>query len=141
MLVNEIKDKILIAMKSGDKQLLSVLRNIKNKIDLETKTKNITELEDNAVEKIVQKYVKERKESLKVAQQAKREDLAMKEQYEIDILSSYLPKVLTELETREIVKNLINNGANNIGAIMSKLGEYGNTIDKGLVSKIAREIL
>ena len=49
--------------------------------------------------------------------------------------------MLSEDETRTIVQGLVDSGANNIGAIMGQLKQYGNTIDKGLASKIARELI
>ena len=140
MIQTEIKERVITAMKARDKELVEVLKFVKGKLENEAKTKGIETLEDKDAEKIIQKYVKERKDSLDVAKQADRPDLVEKEQFEIDIFSEYLPKVMSEDETRKIVQDLINDGASNIGQIMGKLSQYGNTIDKGLVSKLAREL-
>jgi len=140
MIHTEIKERVITAMKARDKELVEVLKFVKGKLENEAKTKGIETLEDKDAEKIIQKYVKERKDSLSVAVEADRPDMAEKEQFEIDIFSEYLPKVMSEDETRKIVQDLINDGASNIGQIMGKLAQYGNTIDKGLVSKLAREL-
>lgn len=140
MIQTEIKERVITAMKARDKELVEVLKFVKGKLENEAKTKGIEILEDKDAEKIIQKYVKERKDSLDVAKQANRPDLVEKEQFEIDSLSDYLPKVMSEEETRKIIQDLINDGASNIGQIMGKLSKYGNTIDKGLASKLAREL-
>ncbi len=137
----KIKSEVVVAMKAKDKPLVRVLKNVKGKLDNEAKVKKVETLADGDAQKIIQKYVKERKESLVIYKEAKRPDLADKEQFEIDVFSEYLPQILTEQETRTIVQGLIDNGASNIGQIMGKLGQYGNTIDKGLASKIAKEVL
>jgi uncharacterized protein YqeY len=143
MIQTQIKERIITAMKERTdegKLLASVLKNIKGKLENEAKVKKVEILDDKDAEKIIQKYVKERKDSLDVANQADRPDLAEKEQFEIDTFSEYLPQVMSEEETRKIVQDLINDGASNIGQIMGKLSQYGNTIDKGLASKLAREL-
>ena len=137
----KIKSEVIIAMKAKDKQLVQVLKNVKGKLDNEAKSKLVETLTDDNAQKVIQKYVKERKESLLVAQKAKRPDLIANEEYEIEVFSKYLPKILSEQETRDIVSELIKNGANNIGAIMGQINKYGNSIDKGLVSKIAKELV
>jgi uncharacterized protein YqeY len=144
MIQTQIKERIISAMKERTdegKLLAGVLKNIKGKIENEAKIKKVEILDDKDSEKIIQKYVKERKESLSVAIEADRPDLAEKEQFEIDTFSEYLPQVLSEDETRAIVQGIVDGGANNIGMIMGKLGQYGNTLDKGLASKIAKELL
>ena len=137
----KIKSEVVVAMKAKDKPLVRVLKNVKGKLDNEAKVKKVETLADGDAQKIIQKYVKERKESLVIYKEAKRPDLADKEQFEIDVFSEYLPQILTEQETRTIVQGLIDNGASNIGQIMGKLGQYGNNIDKGLASKIGKEVL
>jgi uncharacterized protein len=141
MIQTQIKERVITAMKSKDKVLVSVLKNVKGKLETEAKLKGVEILEDKASEKIIQKYVKERLESLRIATEVGRTDLAEKEQLEIDTFSEYLPKVMDEAETREVVQGLIDGGVSHIGMLMGKLSQYGNTIDKGLASRIAKEIL
>jgi uncharacterized protein YqeY len=141
MIQTQIKERVITAMKAKDKELVAVLKNVKGKLEMEAKTKGVETLEDKDAEKIIQKYVKERQEALSVANQAKRPELAEKEQFEIDTFSEYLPQVMNEAETREVVQGLIDGGASHIGMIMGKLSQYGNTIDKGLASRLAKEIL
>ena len=140
----QIQTRIITAMKARTpegKKLVEVLKNIKGKLENGAKVKGVDTLDDKDSERIIQKYVKERKESITVAIKAERPDIVEQEQYEIDAFAEYLPQVLSEDETRTIVQGIVDGGANNIGMIMGKLGQYGNTLDKGLASKIARELL
>ena len=138
-LKEEIQTKTIQAMKAKNSATLSVLRNIKGKItELEKTGKDAS---DDAVQKIIEKYVKQREEGLQIARKANREDLAEQERFEIELLKEYLPTKLSQNETRTIIETIISEGANNIGMIMGKLKQYGNTIDMKIASGIARELL
>ena len=138
-LKEEINSKIIVAMKAKNSNTLAVLRNIKGKItEVEKSGKDTT---DEAVQKLIEKYVKQREEGLKLANDADRQDLADKELFEINLLKGYLPQKMDEAQTRVAVQEIINDGANNIGMVMGKLKQFGNTIDMKIASVIAREIL
>jgi uncharacterized protein YqeY len=139
-LKEQIQSRTVVAMKAKDKDTVGVLRNIKALITEAEKEKG-NDITDEAVQKLISKYVKQREEGLAQANEIGRDDLAEKESFEISVLDQYLPKVLDESATRKIVEDLISNGADNIGAVMKGLSEFGNTIDKKIASQIARELL
>ena len=138
-LKEEIGSKVIVAMKAKDSDTLGVLRNIKGKItELEKSGKDAT---DEAVQKIVEKYVKQREEGIKMANDAGRQDLVDKETFEINLLKEYLPQKMDEAQTRDAVQEIVDGGANNIGMVMGKLKQFGNTIDMKVASQIAKELL
>lgn len=139
-LKEEIQNRTVIAMKAKDKDTVGVLRNIKALIT-EAEKESGNDITDEVIQKLISKYVKQREEGVKEAEKAGRQDLADKEKMEISVLDQYLPKVLDETATRKVVEDLISNGADNIGAIMKGLSQFGNTIDKKIASQIARELL
>ena len=124
------------AMKNKQKEELSVYRMIIAKAKTEEKNgANVDYV------KIVEKYVKERKDAITFAQKNNKPELIEKEQFEIDLLAKYLPVKFNEEKTTIIITDLINNGANNIGAIMKGLNQYGNMVDRKLASQIAGKLL
>ncbi|MBL7855048.1 MAG: GatB/YqeY domain-containing protein [Cyclobacteriaceae bacterium] len=96
------------AMLAKNKEELDALRSIKSMILLaETEKGAATELTPEAENKLLMKAAKQRKESAEIFQKEGRTDLAQKEQFQLDIISRYLPKQLTEAEIVEAVKKVI----------------------------------
>lgn len=96
------------AMLAKNKEELDALRSIKSMILLaETEKGAATELTPEAENKLLMKAAKQRKESAEIFQKEGRTDLAQKEQFQLDIISRYLPKQLTEAEIVEVVKKVI----------------------------------
>lgn len=96
------------AMLAKNKEELDALRSIKSMILLaETEKGAATELTPEAENKLLMKAAKQRKESAEIFQKEGRADLAHKEQFQLDIISRYLPKQLTEAEIAEAVKKVI----------------------------------
>lgn len=104
-----IQKDIMLAMKTKDENKLMSLRAVKTAITNYKSSpsfngdKNV-ELDDSIIIKIMQKLVKERKDSAQVYSSANRNELAEKEINEAYVIESYLPKPLTEDEVTEIVK-------------------------------------
>lgn len=96
------------AMKSKDEALLRGLRAIKAEI-IKAKTEPGTNGQVTAEGelKLLQKLVKQRKDSLEIFQQQHRTDLAKKEQEEIEVIEKFLPKQLSEAELQEALKAII----------------------------------
>ena len=95
-------------MLAKNKEELDALRSIKSMILLaETEKGAATELTPEAENKLLMKAAKQRKESAEIFQKEGRTDLAQKEQFQLDIISRYLPKQLTEAEIVEAVKKVI----------------------------------
>ncbi len=137
----KISSEITNAMKDKNPELVSVYRGIMAKIIESEKNNGNKEISDDDILKIIEKLSKQREEAITLYKQGGREDLVLKEQFELNMLLSYLPKKMSEAETRKIVEEAVANGSNNIGLLMKDIAAYGNKIDKKLASQIAKELL
>ena len=107
MTVEQIDTDLKNAMKERSETIVSVLRMLKAAIknkEIEKKVKSLTEQD---LLDVVQKQVKQRKDSITEFEKANRQDLATKEKNEITVLQRYLPKPLTETELKSIVQKTI----------------------------------
>ena len=105
--IESIKTDMYSAMKSGDKEKAGTLRTLLAKLkDRQINTRQ--ELTDNDCINVIKTLVKQRKEAAKMYEDAKRPQLAEKEKIELAILETYLPKMMTEQETRTLIENVIN---------------------------------
>ncbi len=106
MLKKKLQEEQIIALKSKDSQKLSVLRfilaQIKNK-EIEKKS----ELNDEEIILIIKKIVKELKESIDAFKKAKREDLVKENEKQLEIISLYLPKELSNEELKKEIEKII----------------------------------
>lgn len=107
-LKEKINEDLKNAMKSGDKIRLETIRSIRALILEFEKSGSHKELNEEEEIKILTSAVKKRKEAIEQYQNAKRDDLAQKEEAEMNIILEYLPKQLDEAEITNIVKNLAN---------------------------------
>jgi hypothetical protein len=105
-LKNQIQDAMKTAMKGGDKERLAVIRLIMAAMK-QVEVDERIELDDNRVLGILDKMVKQRRESISQFKNGGRDDLAEKEQAEIDIISTYLPQALSEAEIETIINKAI----------------------------------
>ena len=102
------------------------------------------ELSDEEVIEVISKEIKSRKDSINEFKKGGREDLVEKTKSEIDILSEYLPKQLTEEELNEIIDKVFEEvkpeSSKDMGKVMKELKPQVNgKADMGLVSKIVKE--
>ena len=140
-----IEDAVKISMKSRDKETTSTLRMAISELKKEEIDTRI-ELEDEQVIQILQRMIKQRKDSYTQFSDAGRDELAEKEQNEINILSDFLPEQLSEEELAVIVEQVIKetdaDGPQDMGKVMGSLKQriQGNA-DMGLVSKIVKDNL
>ncbi len=107
-LFNTISNDIKEAMKAQDKVALATLRNIK-KVLLEAKTApgaNDTVSDADAM-RIIQKLVKQGRESAELYSSQNRNDLAQEELMQVAVMEKYLPKPLSEEEIRQEINNII----------------------------------
>ena len=89
---------------------------------------NKEEVDDAKALQIINKMIKQRSDSISQFKQGRREDLAKKEQQEVDILSKYKPEQLSEEEITEKVKNvIIDTGAESMQDIGKVMGELKKT--------------
>ena len=146
-LENIIQKDLVQAMKNHQEHTVSALRSVKTAImEVKTAPGGKKELEDGDIIKIIQKLVKQRKESMDIYSQAGRSELADNEQQEMLVLMNYLPKMLTESEVEEIVTNTIANlGATtmkDMGKVMGFINKtYSGQVDGSMVSRIVKSKL
>ncbi len=122
-----LEEKVMIDLKTAmlakDEKSLRSLRAIKAAI-INTKTAEgfKGEIKEDDEIKLLQKLVKQRKDSLEIYEQQNREDLAVKEREEIEVIEKFLPKQMDEAELRKEIETIINesgaSSAADIGKVM-----------------------
>ena len=146
----KINDEYKTALKSKDKNKISTYRLILSGIkDLDISNRsgpNKKETDDEDIKKLLKKMIKQRNESVEIYKKNKREDLLKIEQGEIELLSTYLPKQLSEEETKKICSEIITKvGAQNIkdmGKVMGELKKnYSDSIDFSKAGSMLKELL
>ena len=149
MAKSAIKDSIqqdqINFLKEGKKEDSSILRFALSFINKEEKDKQI-ELSDSEVVAVIKSLIKRNKDSYDQFTSANRPELAEKEQKEMDLLQSYLPEVMNEIETEEIVKSTIYKlGISSMKEMGKAMGEikknHADTIDLSLVSQLIKKHL
>ena len=148
-LKDQITTEIKSAMKARNAHRLEVLRflfaQIKNK-EITLRPKEIT---DQEVLTVISKQVKQRQEGIKQFQEAKREDLAQKEEKELTILKEFLPEPLSEDEINQIINDVISSfkdkGEDNkriMGQVMkSVIEKTQGRADAKMISQLVRNKL
>ena len=146
----KINDEYKTALKSKDKNKISTYRLILSGIkDLDISNRsgpNKKETDDEDIKKLLKKMIKQRNESVEIYKKNNRNDLLEIEQGEIDLLSLYLPKQLSEEETKKICTEIISKaGAQSIkdmGKVMGELKKnYSDSIDFSKAGSILKELL
>lgn len=145
-LEERIQKDLVLAMKNRQENALVALRSIKTAIQNEKTNGTYHELTDADVVGIIQKLVKQRKESMDIYSQAGRNELADKEQKEMLVLMEYVPKQLTEEEVEEKVKEIIaETGASSMkdmGKVMGLATQRMKGLAEGkTISQIVKNLL
>lgn len=144
MISTTIDQEIKQAMLAKDQAKLRGLRAIKAAILLaKTEKGHAEELDQDAEIKILQKLVKQRKESATIYKEQGREDLLLVEQEEIDVISQFLPKQLDQAEIEAIVAKIIaETGATSIKEMGKIMGiankELAGKADGKLIGEIVK---
>ena len=141
----KVQADMYTAMKSGDKEKANTLRNVLSKL----KDKQIEKREALTNEeeiKILQTLVKQRKESIDLYEKGKRNELVAIERREMEIINSYLPKMMSDDNIKNIVKSVIEiSGANSMadmGKVMPEVMKQGKgLIDGKTAQKFVSEML
>ena len=150
MLRDEIKLKLNECLKNQDKKSISTLRlvlaAVKDRDIAARSNGNNSGISDDEIKLLLQTMIKQRKESADIYEKAGRLELLDSENKEIEIISCFLPKQMTNVEISEAIEKIIKEtGASSIkdmGSLMSKLKrDYAGRCDFSLVAKIAREKL
>ncbi len=149
-----LKSKIEIdyqnSLKSKDKGKISTYRLILASIkDLDIANRSgpkKKETDDNDVKQLLKKMIKQRSESIEIYKKNNREDLLKVEENEVSILSNYLPKQLSEEETKnvclEVAKKLNAQSVKDMGKVMGELKKnYSDILDFSKAGAILKEVL
>lgn len=138
-----LTDSIKTAMKAKNMEQVKVLRNVQAVIK-QVEIDGQTELNDKDVLAILQKQIKQRQESLGIYTANGRDDLAQKEQFEIDVISAFLPEQLSDDKILAIINETINelgaSGMKDMGRVMNAIkdktaGQADPAVMSGLVKK------
>jgi len=141
----KIQADMYTAMKSGEKEKVNTLRNVLSKLkDRQIEKRKALSNEEEI--KILQTLVKQRKESIDLYEKGGRSELVAIEKKEMDIINSYLPKMMSEDAIKDIVKNVIDSsGANSVsdmGKVMPEVMKQGKgLIDGKTAQKFVSEML
>jgi len=143
-----INDDIKQAMFARDKRKLNALRAIKAALLLEKTGSGVgsVEVPESIELKLLQKLVKQRKESATLYKEQNREDLAEEEIYQAAIIEKYLPEQISEEEITEIIKKIVaDTGAStmkDMGRVMGMASkQLAGKADNKTVSTIVKQLL
>jgi uncharacterized protein YqeY len=138
----QIKKEAAEALKSGDKKKVEVLRFLVSLIDkrgLQLPPDALTEAEEINV---LRKELRNKEEAREMFLKAGREDLVKEEDYEIEVVKTYLPKELNEEEIKEIVEKVIGEKGKNFGAVMGETMKLvAGKASGDVVAKVVKEKL
>ena len=144
-LQQQLADTIIVSMKAREIERVKVMRNVQaviKQIEIDRRV----ELDDADVLDVLQKQLKQRQESLAIFTENDRDDLATKEQFEIDIINEFMPKQMDDSEIAALVNSEIaTQGATSMrdmGAVMAVLKKKtAGRADPALISKLEKEAL
>ena len=138
------------SLKSKDKTKIStyrlILSSIKDLDILNRSGPNKKETDDDDIKKLFKKMMKQRAESIEIYKKNNRSDLLEVEQNEYNILSSFLPKQLSEVDTKKVCEDIISKvGASSVKEIGKVMGElkkqYADEIDFSKAGALIKQLL
>lgn len=146
-LKEQIDGDIKKAMLAKNKEELTALRSIKSLILLaETEKGSVSDISNETEMKLLTKAAKQRKESADIFQKEGRADLAQKELLELEVISRYLPKQLSEEEIQTELKKIIEQvgakGPQDMGKVMgTATKQLAGKADGKLISDLVKKLL
>ena len=148
-LKKKIEDKLNEALKAKDKNTYPTLRLVVSAIkdaEIAGRTKGQKEILDSDITAILKKMIKQRNESCEVYKKAGRNELLENENKEIQVISTFLPKQLSEEDTKKICEEAVkSSGASSMkdmGKVMGVLkSKHADTLDFSKVSSIIKKLL
>jgi uncharacterized protein len=149
MIRDDIKAALVTAMKGGDKQTTATIRLIQAAIknrDIELRTSAAPADDNVTVSEVLQKMVKQRRESIALYEQGNRPELAAAEAAEVAVIERFLPKMLDEAETRaaiEAIKAEIGaSSVKDMGRVMAELkARHAGKLDMSKASGLVKAAL
>ena len=142
-----INEQLKKAMLAKDEKGLRALRAIKSAILLaKTAEGAAAEISEEAEVKMLQKLVKQRKDSIEIFEQQNRADLALKEKEEVEVIEKFLPQQLSANEIKQVVAAIIQDaGATDISALGKIMGiaskQLAGKADGKAISTAVKELL
>ncbi|MGI6718854.1 MAG: GatB/YqeY domain-containing protein [Bacteroidales bacterium] len=145
-LEQKINDEIKKAMLAKNQERLSALRAIKSEILLQKTSKGSGEISPEIEISILQKLVKQRKDSAQLYLEQKREDLYNDEVFQANVIEEFLPEQLSEEKVKEIISDIVEKlGATSMKDMGKVMGastkELAGRADNKLIARIVKEIL
>lgn len=149
MLRDDLKQAQISAMKAGDKDRLAAVRLILAKVkdrDIELRTAASQPDDDATIVEVLQKMAKQRRESIEMYEGGGRQELADKERSELAVIEQFLPRQMSEDETRaaiEAIKAEVGaGGIKDMGRIMAELkARHAGELDMGKASGLVKASL
>ena len=144
-LLKSITDEMYLSMKSGNKDKANTLRTLISKLK-DQQIKSRKDISDEETLKIIKTLVKQRQESAEIYSKAGREELAEKENFEISILSNYLPKLMSDEDVLLLIKKIIDETnakeLSDIGKVMPLVMQEGKgKVDGKIANRVLRSLL
>jgi uncharacterized protein YqeY len=149
MIRDDIKAALIGAMKGGDKDATQTIRLIQSAIknrDIELRTASAQPEDDALVTEVLQKMIKQRRESVELYRKGNREELAAKEEAEIVVIERFLPAQLNDAEAEAAIQSIIaDTGATSMkdmGKVMAEVKvRLGTQIEPARASALVRAAL
>ena len=149
MIRDDIKTALVTAMKGGDKAATGTIRLIQSAIknrDIELRTSSSTPDDDLLITEVLQKMIKQRRESAELYRKGNREELSATEEAEIAVIERFLPKQMSDDEASAAIQAIIaETGASSMkdmGRVMSLVKErFATSIEPARASGLVRGLL
>ena len=149
MIRDDIKSAQVAAMKAGDKEARAAISLIQAAIknrDIEARTGAAPADDDTLVVEVLQKMVKQRRESIAMYQQGNRPELAEAEAKEVAVIERFLPQQMTEAETSAAIEaikaELGATGMKDMGKVMAELkARHASSLDMSKASGLVKAAL
>jgi len=149
MIRDEIKAALVTAMKGGDKAATGTIRLIQSAIknrDIELRTSSATTDDNLVVTEVLQKMIKQRRESAELYRKGNREELAATEEAEIAVIERFLPKQMSDEEASAAIQAIIAetgaSGMKDMGKVMGEVkSRLAGQIDPARASAMVRSAL
>ncbi len=149
MIRDDIKAALITAMKGGDKQGTATLRLVQSAIknrDIEARTGKSPDDDDTLVVEVLQKMVKQRRESIEMFVKGNRQELADAEEAEVAVIERFLPRQMSDAETSAAIEaikaELGASGMKDMGRVMAELkARHAQTLDMSKASRLVKAAL
>lgn len=145
-LTERINEDIKAAMKARESDKLAALRDIKAKLIIEATSGTGGEISEDTENKIVMKLYKQRIDTYELYMKEGREDLAVDEKFQAEVIAAYMPEMMSEDELRQQIQEKLAamgaTGPQDLGKVMGPImGQLNGKADGKLISAIVKEEL